>query len=74
MVRVGTLTIDNNLKISQLDGKPLAVQGSADPEGDATRFLQGKRFKTGDRAQITGDDGKLGMLDVIFMTDAEKVA
>jgi hypothetical protein len=73
MVRAGTLSIDANLKISQLDGKPLAVQGSADPEGDATRFLQGKKFKTGDQAQITGDDGQLGNLNVIFMTDAESV-
>jgi len=66
----GTLSIDDNLKESKLDGTFLARQGSGDPFGDATAFLENRGFSDGDLATITGSNGNIGQQPVIFMTNA----
>ena len=73
MQEVGNLSIDDNSKESKLDDTLLAIEGSQDPFGDATAFLEGKGFSDGETAKITGDSGKVGDVDVIFMTNAERV-
>jgi hypothetical protein len=73
MQEVGNLSIDDNSKESKLDDTLLAVEGSGDPFGDATAFLERKGFADGEQARITGNTGEVGDVDVIFMTDAERL-
>lgn len=70
----GTLSIDNDRKESKLDGTLLATEGSGDPFGDATTFLEDNGFSDGDQASISGGKGKIGAQSVIFMTDAKPLA
>ncbi len=70
----GILSIDDNQEESRLDGTLLAVQGSQDPLGDATAFLENKPLASGDTISVTGTSGTFAGLDVIFMIDAAKVA
>jgi hypothetical protein len=72
MRRTGTLRIES--EESRLDGTLLARRGENDPLGAATSFLRTRGLNDNDTINVTGDDGKLGTRDVIYMTDAERVS
>jgi hypothetical protein len=61
------------LSESRLNGTLLAVENSSDPLGEATSFLSGRGIHDDDIADITGSDGKIGSIPVIFMIDAQLV-
>lgn len=68
MKRTGILSIDG--ATSRLDGTLLARAGAANPLVAATNFLQNRGLGDGDRITVTGTEGKLGDIPVIFITDA----
>jgi hypothetical protein len=58
---------------SKVDGTLLAIQGSSNPFGDATSFLQGTcHLRDGNSIIVEGDQGKVGTEDVIFVTNARR--
>jgi hypothetical protein len=58
---------------SKVDGTLLATQGSSNPFGDATSFLQGTcHLRDGNSIIVEGDQGKVGTEDVIFVTNARR--
>lgn len=67
MQRTGTLTI--SLGVSRLPEIRLA-RDTANPLKDATSFLRGKGFDTGDQIKVTGSDGLIGNGAVFFITSA----
>lgn len=78
MQTTGTLEVNSNTGISQLDGTVLAIAGSGDSKhqaGAATTFLENHDFKDGDQAVITGNSGTLpDGTPAIFITDAQPVS
>ena len=71
MERTGTLTISQGT--ARLGRKLLARKGEANPIGGAALFLTDSGFLTNDRIEITGAEGLLGGVAVIFMDDARMV-
>jgi hypothetical protein len=71
MQRTGTVTISQGT--ARLGGKLLARKGEANPIGAAAAFLTDSGFLSNDRIQITGAEGQLGGVPVIFMDDARMV-
>jgi hypothetical protein len=59
---------------SRLGGTLLAINGAADPPAAATNFLVNNGFSDGDFVRVTGNDGFLGTVPVIFMTDVQHAA
>lgn len=68
--RTGVLTITGN--DSRLDdGTLLALCDATDPLSAATGFLRNQGFQSGDRIQVTGDNGSIGGVAVFCMTGAQ---
>jgi hypothetical protein len=68
--RTGVLTITgNNSRLD--DGTLLARCDATDPLSAATGFLRNQGFQSGDRIQVTGDDGSIGGVAVFCMTAAQ---
>ena len=65
-VRTGVLAINSG--VTRLDFTPLAVQGGQpNPIAAATNRVRNSGFKSGDRATVTGSDGTLDGVPVLFM-------
>lgn len=58
MIRTGRLSIDANE--SRLAGTLLALLGTDDPRGAATKFVRKRGFVNGDRITVTGESGTIG--------------
>jgi hypothetical protein len=70
MERTGTLRILNGN--SRLDRLLLARRDEPDPLRAATAFLGTAGFDSGDRIRVTGADGQIGNVDVMFITNAAR--
>jgi len=65
VTKTGTLHISQG--VSTLDGTTLARRGPGDPLQNATTFVQNAGFDDGDPITVTGTEGKVGDLPVIFI-------
>jgi len=70
MTKTGRLTIEN--EESRLDGTLLARKGEPDPLGAATSFLRNLGLRDGDCITVSGDNGTIGSVSVIFIQSASK--
>jgi hypothetical protein len=70
MTKTGRLTITN--EDSRLDGTLLARKGAPDPFGSATSFLRNLGLRDGDCITVSGENGTIGSVSVIFITSASK--
>lgn len=72
MIRTGRLKIDANE--SRLAGTLLALLGTDDPKGAATKFVRKRGFVEGDRITVTGESGAIGEppgVAVLYITDVQ---
>jgi hypothetical protein len=70
MTKTGRLTISN--EESRLDGTLLARKGAADPFGAATSFLRNLGLRDGDCISVSGENGTIGSVSVVFIDSASK--
>jgi|SRR5579884_132794 len=70
MTKTGRLAISN--EESRLDGTLLARKGATDPFGAATSFLRNLGLRDGDCITVSGENGTIGSVSVIFMDSASK--
>ena len=70
MTKTGRLTIVN--EESRLDGTLLARKGAPDPLGAATSFLRSLGLRDGDCITVSGENGAIGSVSVIFIDSASK--
>jgi len=70
MTKTGRLTIVT--EESRLDGTLLARKGAPDPLGAATSFLRSLGLRDGDCITVTGENGTIGSVSVIFIDGASK--
>lgn len=70
MTKTGRLTISN--EDSRLDGTLLARKGAPDPFGAATSFLRNLGLRDGDCITVSGENGTIGSVSVIFMDSASE--
>jgi hypothetical protein len=70
MTKTGRLTIAN--EESRLDGTLLARKGAPDPLGAATSFLHSLGLRNGDCITVSGENGTIGSVSVIFIDSASK--
>jgi hypothetical protein len=66
------LTIVNGESL--LDDALLARAGASDPLGAATTFIQARGFQGGETIQVTGQNGAIGGVAVIFITAVQAFA
>jgi len=70
MTKTGRLTISN--EDSRLDGTLLARKGAPDPFGAATSFLRNLGLRDSDCITVSGENGTIGSVSVIFIDSASK--
>jgi hypothetical protein len=68
MMRTGILSV--NMGVSRLEGIRLARASAGDPFGAATNFLANRGLDDGEFIWVTGTDGKIGTVPVMFIAEA----
>jgi|SRR5215475_10311997 len=68
MKKTGTLEVNSG--VSQLDGTRLARAAAGDPFAAATNFLANRGLDDGDFIFVTGTEGVIGSVSVIFISEA----
>jgi hypothetical protein len=68
MKRTGILSV--NMGVSRLEGIRLARASAGDPFGAATNFLANRGLDDGELIWVTGTDGTVGSVPVMFIAEA----